>query len=589
MLAMTTGSSDDTLPSPTQPSPTPIPDAQRQHLADRYEVAVLLGRGGMGEVWLARDKRIGREVAVKRLRADTANDVLMTRFFREAHVQGILDHPSVVPIHDLGIDTDGRPFIVMKRVTGTTLGQVFAGDPARRPSRAQLLGRLVDVCFAIELAHARGVIHRDLKPGNIMLGDYGETYVLDWGLARLVSTLRASAIDIGDLGVREGETALGELLGTPGYMSPEQARADAIGPPTDVYALGCILFEILVGKPALPHGAAGIAATLAAARHRPSEHATDVPPELDEVCAAATRFDPAARPSARALAERIQAYLEGDRDLARRRELADEHARRARDATPATEAGRATAMQEAGQALILDPMNRTAQTVVIEMLEAPEVMPAEALEAAEADRAMLRQLAARWGARGYTALLAFVAILLLLPLYRTDVVLVTFAFSLGAWGALLWVARRPTPRRATSHVAVFVLTGAMIACSGLLFGPLLITPAFVVAATAGYLWVPHGHRAWLVALAFVLPFLLLVALEALGVTPRTVDFVDGQLVLSSSVIPLGARTTFLVVGIAMTIQVSLTAVIAIAGRRQAERVQNHVHAQRWHLRKMLPQ
>jgi serine/threonine protein kinase len=170
----------------------PSPGAFRGAAADeRYAVKNALGKGGMGEVFLCADGWIGREVAMKvALGGPSAPVHLRARFIREALVQGQLEHPSVVPVYDLGIRPDGSAYFTMKRVRGETLEEVLeklrAGDPeaAATHTRRRLLGAFSGVCLAIAFAHARGVLHRDLKPANIMLGAYGELYILDWGLSR---------------------------------------------------------------------------------------------------------------------------------------------------------------------------------------------------------------------------------------------------------------------------------------------------------------------------------------------------------------------------------------------------------------------
>ena len=159
--------------------------------ADRYEVGARIGSGGMGEVVLQIDRNIGRAVAKKMLHPEMHNSISLQRFVREARVQGQLEHPAVVPVHDFGVDDDGRLFFTMKRIRGQTLAQILerlAGhdrDTELKFTRHKLLSAFVQVCLAVEYAHKRGVIHRDLKPSNIMLGDFGEVYVLDWGLAKL--------------------------------------------------------------------------------------------------------------------------------------------------------------------------------------------------------------------------------------------------------------------------------------------------------------------------------------------------------------------------------------------------------------------
>jgi serine/threonine-protein kinase len=138
-----------------------------------YEVGEVIGRGGMGEVVSARDRRIGRDVAIKRLRGDARSDATIARFLREARIQARLDHPAIVPVHELGIDADGCPYFTMRRLAGVTLAKHLAEQAPAKP----MLHAFVNICLAIQFAHERGFIHRDLKPANIMLGEYGEVYI----------------------------------------------------------------------------------------------------------------------------------------------------------------------------------------------------------------------------------------------------------------------------------------------------------------------------------------------------------------------------------------------------------------------------
>src|SRR5574338_576880 len=199
-----------------------------------YDLGAVIGRGGMGEVIVARDRSFGREVALKRMRADKPSPELVARFLREAKIQARLDHPAIAPVHDLGYDSEGLPYFTMKRVGGATLAALLE---ARTEKPQRLLRALVDVGRAVELAHARNIVHRDLKPSNIMLGDYGEVYVLDWGVARVLTDTKrttgpAMAVD------PDEQTTSGSILGTPGYMAPEQVKGLEAGTKADVYALG---------------------------------------------------------------------------------------------------------------------------------------------------------------------------------------------------------------------------------------------------------------------------------------------------------------------------------------------------------------
>ncbi len=233
--------------------PEPSRGASAKHLVEtRYEILEILGRGGMGEVVAARDRVLGREIAIKRMIALSPSDEEVTRFLREARIQGWLDHPSIPPLHELAFDANAQPYFVMKRLVGTTLSDVLEaiarGDDevAKKFPRERLLRAFTEVCLAIELAHTRGVIHRDLKPGNIMLGEFGEVFVLDWGVAKLVGIATDFATTLGDVTPSRDATQAGAVVGTPNYMAPEQRAGDAnVDARADVYSLGRVLKVIL--------------------------------------------------------------------------------------------------------------------------------------------------------------------------------------------------------------------------------------------------------------------------------------------------------------------------------------------------------
>jgi serine/threonine protein kinase len=222
----------------------------------------------MAVVYLARDETLGREVAIKVSSAPGARTELDARMRTEAAVLALLEHPGVVPVHDAGVLPDGRAFYVMKRVRGTLLGEL-ARSSIGADERVRILER---VCETMAFAHAHGIVHRDLKPDNVMVGGFGEVLVMDWGVARI-----------------PGEsTEMGAVIGTPGYMAPEQAagRSGDADERADVYALGAILFALLVGvdPPADPED---VQATLAGRR--------DLPRRLQAVAGKALATDPAAR------------------------------------------------------------------------------------------------------------------------------------------------------------------------------------------------------------------------------------------------------------------------------------------------------
>ncbi len=251
-----------------------LPEEKRQ--SRRYDIACLVAQGGMGAVLDARDGAMERKVAMK-VMLDPGDPEALARFIAEARITGQLEHPNIVPIHDIGVDENGHAFYTMKFVRGVTLADVFhglvTGDAAtvEKYPLPVLLTVFQKVCDALAFAHSRGVIHRDLKPANIMLGDYGEVLVMDWGLAKLVDTAPASAATpasalhssiirpgLPQEGHSFGSTLTGSIMGTPQYMAPEQARGEieSLDARTDLYSLGAILFELLHLRPPFSDGAA---------------------------------------------------------------------------------------------------------------------------------------------------------------------------------------------------------------------------------------------------------------------------------------------------------------------------------------------
>jgi len=291
--------SEDTLQSgrPTASSDATVPSG-----LGRYEITGTVGEGGMGRVLLARDLQFGRTVALKELKGTASADAV-ARFELEARVTANLEHPGVVAVYERG-KTERGPYFTMRRVAGQTLADALhQADAARRLS---LLPRVVQLAHTLGFAHEHGVVHRDVKPQNVVLGTHGEVVLLDWGLARLVKP--------GALDATPAPTIHGEVLGTPAYMAPEQARGDssATDARTDVFALGAILFELLTGR--APYVADSVEAALDAARagRRPptASLARGAPEALIALCDEALSVDPAARPpSATDVARRLEAFL----------------------------------------------------------------------------------------------------------------------------------------------------------------------------------------------------------------------------------------------------------------------------------------
>jgi WD40 repeat protein/tRNA A-37 threonylcarbamoyl transferase component Bud32 len=274
-----------------------------------------LGRGGLGRVLVAFDAHLGRQIALKEL---LASGTARGRFLREARVTAQLEHPNIVPVYELGRRPDGTLYYTMKRVRGRTLADALAKCDSAA-DRLLYLGQFAATCQAIAYAHSRGVVHRDIKPHNIMVGEFGEAVLLDWGLAKVrgQQDLRGEDLERGIQALREADThqtLQGSTLGTPAYMSPEQARGniDEVDERSDIWSLGAVLFEILTGVP--PYVGRTPMETLAKVIHEPSPRAVGAPEDLACVCEKALTRDRNRRyASARDLADDVVAWQAGRR------------------------------------------------------------------------------------------------------------------------------------------------------------------------------------------------------------------------------------------------------------------------------------
>ncbi len=288
----------------------------------RYEVRHEHGRGGMGRILAVWDRRMHREVALKELLSGEAagESRVIARFLREARITGRLQHPSIIPVHEIGVREDGTLYYTMKLVRGRTLRQAIKASPTLE-SRMALLPHFLGLCQAIAYAHAHGVIHRDIKPSNVMIGEFGETQVIDWGLAKEVGSAEATSQPGKPDGAEEFSqelTMAGQLLGTPHYMAPEQAagKHDELDERADVYALGAVLYELMTGS--RPYQAStGLEALRKAASEPPSppeQLCPEAPAALVAVCCRAMEREPSARyATAAELAEEITLYQAGAR------------------------------------------------------------------------------------------------------------------------------------------------------------------------------------------------------------------------------------------------------------------------------------
>jgi serine/threonine-protein kinase len=545
----------------------------------------------MGEVWLAHDARIDRDIAIKLMRGGAGSDDAVARFLREARVQGRLEHPSVVPVHDLGTDVEA-PYFAMKRLTGTTLADVLrANDQVTWPRRT-LLARFVDVCLAVEFAHQRGVVHRDLKPANIMLGDFGEAYVLDWGLARMSGDAAEPVLRESDRRSDSGagHTEAGAMLGTPGYMSPEQMRGDAIVQRTDIYALGCILFEILTGAPAISHHNA-LELTLTSAHHRPSERTSDVPPELDEACVTATAADLAIRlASARALGDAVQRFLDGDRDLERRRTLAVSHVERAKRAFErGDEAGRAEAMREAGSAIALDPESRDAQALLARLLlDPPKKMPAEAARKIDDERQSAARTVLRGSAFAYMGFLLPIPIIYLLGVSTIWPLLVVGGELLGLIAFCLVGAHRNWPVKRLVAWTMIAMHCVMLASLAILIGPLLIVPTLLFGSSTIMVTIQTVRMPATILSLHLAAVVIPLGLEWAGIVPASYSLGSGALVLRPWSVHMGSTTLMFMLLATIVLQLVANLYVLDAQRRLQDRAQEQLHVQAWQLAQLVP-
>jgi serine/threonine-protein kinase len=574
--------------------------------AARYQLGALLGQGGMGEVHQCRDARTGRHVALKRIRetgSPSSGPPARARFLREARIQAQLEHPAVVPVYDLGRGPDGAEYFTMKRVRGRTLQDVLdelrAGDnaEARGRSRRKLLTAFSSVCLAVHYAHARGVLHRDLKPANLMLGDFGEVYVLDWGLAKVAGEAEARVDSVETGPDPAGQTVAGAILGTPGYAAPEALKGEPTDARADVFALGAILFEILTLESLVTVATvpAMIAATLSGVDACASRRAPEleVPPELEALCVGATQLDPAARPaSAREVHLAVERFLDGDRDLQMRRDQARQHAAAgARAAEQALGdsgqiADRKRALREIGRALALDPDNRDAAATLLQLLTTPpKQIPSDARAAL--DRAELESLRAssKFGAGTYATALLFMPLVLLMGVRSWP----ALGLGVGLMASCVIVALLLSRvKRASSWkmLALMVLSTVALSSATTLFGVYMVLPGMIATNAMAYAAHPRTLRGGVVILVSCLGLLVPAALQWVHVFP-SYQFTDGiiRVLPWGMAFPAPATELFLLAMSLMTI-IGASGYAVHAHRARAE-AEERAQLQAWQLSQLV--
>jgi serine/threonine-protein kinase len=299
--------------------------------SQRFTILRFYRQGGLGRLMIAKDEELSREIALKEILPTYADsDESRRRFIREAEITGALEHPGIVPVYSLGEFPDGRPYYAMRFIRGIDLRMAIE-DFHKLPPGAEkqvafheLLARFVTVCQAVDYAHSRGVIHRDIKPSNIMLGDYGETLVVDWGLAKTMDDRSAppnvdvQAVTPSDR-AQSDQTQAGRIVGTAQYMSPEQAagRVDLLAPACDIYGLGATLYHVITGRAPFEGDEDTVLRVQRGQFAPPREYARHLPRSLEAICLKAMARRPEDRyATARELALDLQRYLADERVLA---------------------------------------------------------------------------------------------------------------------------------------------------------------------------------------------------------------------------------------------------------------------------------
>jgi serine/threonine-protein kinase len=597
----------------------------------RYQTGELLGQGGMGEVRLSVDKRIGRAVALKLLKPEAGRRAkLRARFLFEAKVQGQLEHPSIVPVYDIGTRADGSDFFTMKRVHGRTLHDVLKslrhGDKGTQLawSRRRLLTALQQVCQAVEFAHRRGVVHRDLKPANIMLGSLGEVSILDWGCAKLHdfdAALRPAPearAALTEARLSSEETGVGEVLGTPGYMSPEQVAGDpTVDGRTDVFALGAILFETLTFFHLVPGQSSeqvNMTTLRGAYDARMVERFADldIAQELEDACVAATLHDRSRRmASPMELHEAIERHLEGDRDLKRRRALASKHTRQAialvaelsdgRLPKAEAKATRQRALREILRAVAIDPENPTALRTMMRLLTEVPGSGVEAsqgaliglsgdatqtrkqLDEASRPKILRRGALAYLGSAGNLVLFALFGVRNWVPIAGA------IAMLLGCSALTYRASRQPSlAHNIGPQLAIIVMSCCAIAAVSLLYGPFVYVPSLCVANIVVFAAAVDKPMRRIAIACGALALLVPILGGVIGILPAQWQFEGEQISILPEAVQFSKLGTILLLTFEAVGAVILPSLVVGAERDARDAAEKRLAAQAEALSELLP-
>jgi len=575
----------------------------------RYTASGEATVGGMGTLTHLNDLWLDRRVVAKAIRSDHRHSRrVRERFLREARVQGALQHPGVVPVFDIGISPVGEAYFTMRRVSGLTLAEVLDrlrdGDAelCERFTERRLVNALSQVCQVIHYAHVHGVVHRDLKPANVMLGDFGEIYVLDWGIAKVAGEPELELLDDSSMtrsGVHGARlTHDGSVLGTPEYMAPEQkGSAEAVDARADVFALGAILFEVLTLESLRKGGDAERA--LAEVDEDPRvrerlEAAADLDPEIVDACVAATELDPTQRTrGADVLHATLEAFLDGERDVERRRGEAARLVARARAVlvSPSDrDHARSEALADLGRALSLDPECGPALEAVMDLvLDEPETLPTEARE--ELDRVSRQQapatarivmgLAVVW--IGLVALSTSMGVLDWLPF---AIISACVALLVGYNARVAVTGQHQRAPRAVVIVATF----AAVAALGAFTGPFMVVPSVAILAVMAFIFALRGDRALrrLAIASSVAAVAVPPLLQVAGWLPASYSFEHGALRVQPNAVAFPPSPTLAVLWIVSTVVLIVCIALTSMAVRRLGTTQDKAVLQAWRLRHLLP-
>jgi serine/threonine-protein kinase len=454
-----------------------------------------------------------------------------------------------------------------------------------RYTQRELLTAFATVCLTIDYAHSRGVIHRDLKPANIMLGDFGEVYVLDWGLARLIDGSERAASESG-----ERLSMTGELLGTPLYMAPEQMVDPDVDVRADVFALGAILFELLTFERLRDAKTLYLPADARASARAPER---GVAPELETICVRATESAAADRyPSARALHAEIVKFLEGDRELEQRRQLAAVHAGRARDALArAEEAGRdpdherGVAVRELRDAVALDPADEHVGALGTLLTTPPRTIPPEVHAEMRNETERVIHRGAVFSVIGMASWFIFFPVMYVIGIRDYLQVALIAVPALISIAASIVAVRQRVISRSIQYVTVgFMLLGAM--ATSRVLGPLVLMPTLIVS----YAIVLQAHparrfrRIGLVGgiVALTVPF----ALELVGVIPSSYGFLDGNMLIRPQLMVLPGVWTEVFLAVTNLTMIVVPCVFISRLRAELSDAQTRQLVQAWQFKRL---